>query len=159
MPDEDQLICYCFQVYQSEIVSAIQKYHLQTVDQVTKTVRAGGGCRTCRFDIEPLLQKYADPSQPPPLHEELNEIQLFLRASRLLENLQKESKTYGVLPFLDRIEGATLFLQTPLLPSHSTLDSSFWIWIESQFRQKLHPKIQVKPCPPPSSSPSAPSFY
>lgn len=146
MADEDQIVCFCFRVTQKEIVDAIQKYNLQTPDQVTRAIRAGGGCRTCRFDIEPLIAQYADKSKPPPEETELNEIQIYNRVYKILEDatLQKELQLKGVRLSLENVEEQTLFFHFHTLQPQEILPKTeVASWLEGIFRKKLHPRIQV----------------
>ncbi len=52
---EKALICTCFGVTEETIESLIVKGSLKTVDQVTNTCNAGGGCGSCRMLIQEML--------------------------------------------------------------------------------------------------------
>lgn len=144
--NEDQLICYCFRVTKKEIIDAIQKYNLQNTDQVTRAIRAGGGCRTCRFDIEPILATYARPDQPSPTEEELNEIQIYNRTHKILNELtiQKELNQRHFRVDLDSIEGTQLFMRFFSTLPGKEVDPENISWLESIFQKKLHPRIHIQ---------------
>jgi len=52
---EKALICSCFGVSEETIENLIKANSLETVDQVTKICRAGGGCGSCQFLIQEIL--------------------------------------------------------------------------------------------------------
>ncbi|MEK7484125.1 MAG: (2Fe-2S)-binding protein [Planctomycetota bacterium] len=150
--NEDQLICYCFRVTKREIINAIQKYNLKNTDQVTRAIRAGGGCRTCRFDIEPLITKYANPEKQSPNEEELNEIQIYNRTYKILNEIsvKKELEEKNIRVDLDSIEGTQLFMNFfSTLPGKEVQSDSI-SWLEDLFRKKLHPRICIQKTSPAS---------
>lgn len=61
---EKLLICTCFGVTEEEIENLIRKNKPETVDEVTKTCNAGGGCGSCR----PLIQELLDTAQSEPVY-------------------------------------------------------------------------------------------
>ena len=57
---EDVKICNCMEVYKSEIVNAINKKGLVTVQEVQDATDAGTGCGGCIEDIEEILKEIND---------------------------------------------------------------------------------------------------
>ncbi|MZH15582.1 MAG: (2Fe-2S)-binding protein [Nitrospinae bacterium] len=57
--ENDEVICQCFQVYESTIRAAIAKDNLTEIDDVTEKCEAGGGCHSCHI----LLQLFIDEHQ------------------------------------------------------------------------------------------------
>jgi NifU-like protein len=55
---EEALICTCFGVSEKSIERAIQTRSLSTVEQVTSSCNAGGGCGSCLPLIEDILEDY-----------------------------------------------------------------------------------------------------
>jgi NifU-like protein len=55
---DEALICTCFGVSEKSIESVIHTRSLRTVEQVTRTCNAGGGCQSCRPLIEDILDDY-----------------------------------------------------------------------------------------------------
>lgn len=62
--EEGPLVCHCLQVREGRIRRAIQERELTTVREVTYWTRACSGCRSCRGDVELLLE--AEGALPPP---------------------------------------------------------------------------------------------
>ncbi|MBI3726171.1 iron-sulfur cluster assembly scaffold protein [bacterium] len=58
--DEGRLICHCFHVRDGRIRSYVRERDLRTVEQVNRWTRACGGCRSCRPDIELILEQERD---------------------------------------------------------------------------------------------------
>ena len=57
---DGRLICYCFHVREGMIRRYIRERHLKTVDEVRAWTRACGGCRSCRPDLDVILQQERD---------------------------------------------------------------------------------------------------
>jgi NifU-like protein len=53
--DRPRLICRCLGVASPRILDAMAAQGLRTVAEITKAVKAGGGCGTCHPEIEELL--------------------------------------------------------------------------------------------------------
>jgi NifU-like protein len=53
--DDGALICSCFGVSENRIRRVVIENSLETVEQVTSYVKAGGGCSTCAAGIEDLI--------------------------------------------------------------------------------------------------------
>ncbi len=56
-PAEDEIVCKCFGITESQIRKAIRENHLTEVEQVTNHTKAGGGCGQCQARIEEILQQ------------------------------------------------------------------------------------------------------
>lgn len=55
---EKALICSCFGVSEETIENLIRINSLETVEEVTKICNAGGGCGSCQFVIQEILDIY-----------------------------------------------------------------------------------------------------
>lgn len=53
--DEGSLVCACYGITEKKIRRAIAENDLDTVEQVTNYVKAGGGCGSCLANIEDLI--------------------------------------------------------------------------------------------------------
>ncbi|NEQ46605.1 MAG: Fe-S cluster assembly protein NifU [Leptolyngbya sp. SIOISBB] len=53
--DEGTLLCKCFGVTENKVRRFILENNLETVEQVTNYIKAGGGCGSCLADIEDVL--------------------------------------------------------------------------------------------------------
>lgn len=50
--DLEKLVCRCFGVYLDEIVNYFEENPLNSLLDLTNSLKAGGGCTSCLFDIE-----------------------------------------------------------------------------------------------------------
>jgi serine/threonine protein kinase/NifU-like protein involved in Fe-S cluster formation/bacterioferritin-associated ferredoxin len=57
---EGRLICHCFHVREGRIRRYVRERGLRSVDQVRSWTRACGGCRSCRPDLEVILEQERD---------------------------------------------------------------------------------------------------
>jgi NifU-like protein involved in Fe-S cluster formation/bacterioferritin-associated ferredoxin len=64
---DGRLICFCFHVREGMIRRYIRERNLKTVDEVRAWTRACSGCRSCRPDLDVILQQErARQIVPPP---------------------------------------------------------------------------------------------
>ena len=54
MPD-NPIVCRCYRVRENEILAAIKANDLRTVEEVTATTNAAGGCSSCYDDVKAIL--------------------------------------------------------------------------------------------------------
>lgn len=54
---EGKVVCTCFGVTEDEIERVVRENNLVTVEQVTNYCKAGGGCGSCRADIEEIIKR------------------------------------------------------------------------------------------------------
>lgn len=59
--DEGTLLCKCFGVTENKVRRIIQENDLQSVEQVTHYIKAGGGCGSCLAGIEDILLEVYPP--------------------------------------------------------------------------------------------------
>jgi NifU-like protein len=52
---EKALVCTCFGVSEETIEKTVRENALETIEEVTDICRAGGGCGSCRFLIQEIL--------------------------------------------------------------------------------------------------------
>ena len=55
---EKALICTCFGISEETIEKVIAENHLEMVEEVTDACRAGGGCGSCQFLIQEMIDVY-----------------------------------------------------------------------------------------------------
>ncbi len=55
---EGKVVCHCFGVTEEEIERVVRENRLTTVEQVTNYCKAGGGCGSCKGEIQVLLDKH-----------------------------------------------------------------------------------------------------
>ncbi len=56
--EQDELICKCFQVTETEIRTCIAEYEITEVDEVTNQCEAGGNCQTCHILIQLFIDQH-----------------------------------------------------------------------------------------------------
>lgn len=54
---EGNVLCHCFGVTEEEVERVVRDNHLTTVEQVTNYCKAGGGCGSCKPDIEAVIER------------------------------------------------------------------------------------------------------
>lgn len=57
--DNNETLCFCMNVTYKEVLDAIKKHNLKTVDEVGEYTKAGTGCGGCVYSIKLLLDKVA----------------------------------------------------------------------------------------------------
>lgn len=55
----DEIICECFCITEAEIQQTICANELETVEDVTDACNAGGGCGSCQFVIQDILDEFS----------------------------------------------------------------------------------------------------
>ncbi len=55
---EKALVCTCFGVSEETVESYIRENSSSNVDEVTESVRAGGGCGSCRMLIQEMIDSH-----------------------------------------------------------------------------------------------------
>jgi NifU-like protein len=74
--ENDEVICQCYQVSESTIRSCIRSKNLKTIEEVTETCEAGGGCHSCHILIDLFIDEYHKKSTPMEtlVHEHANKV-------------------------------------------------------------------------------------
>jgi NAD(P)H-nitrite reductase large subunit len=60
--DEGRLICHCFQVREGRIRRYVRERDLRSVEAIRRWTRACSGCRSCRPDLDVILEQERDRS-------------------------------------------------------------------------------------------------
>jgi bacterioferritin-associated ferredoxin len=61
----ERLVCRCLKVTEHEVVTAIRRHGLSTVQEVKAMTKAGDGCRCCHRELHSYLAIYASSSPLP----------------------------------------------------------------------------------------------
>jgi NifU-like protein len=61
---EGEIVCECFGVTDREIERAVRENHLQTIEDVTSYVKAGGGCENCHDRIQEIIDSILGTERP-----------------------------------------------------------------------------------------------
>jgi NifU-like protein len=56
MEKPGEIVCECFDVTDREIIDAVKSHDLETTEEVTNYLKAGGGCGKCLEKIEALIE-------------------------------------------------------------------------------------------------------
>lgn len=60
LADEGPLVCHCFHVRAGKIRKYVRERGLTSVEEVNRWTRACGGCRSCRPDVQLILDEERD---------------------------------------------------------------------------------------------------
>lgn len=108
---EGKIVCTCFGVTDKEIEKIIIENDLDSVEQVTNYCKAGGGCGSCRGEIQQIIEKIrgkkeksANISDKPKKLTNLQKIQLIQRT--ISEQIRPLLKTDGGDIDLIDVEGS-----------------------------------------------------
>lgn len=55
--ENNDIVCNCMEITKGEIVDAIKKKNLKTVEEVGEELEAGTVCGSCQDDIEEILKE------------------------------------------------------------------------------------------------------
>jgi NifU-like protein len=86
--EEGEIVCQCFGVTDQKIKRAIRENNLHTVEDVTNFTKAGGGCESCRPDIENILKEVWEEkalTEPPAPKKKLTNIQKIAMIQEIIE--------------------------------------------------------------------------
>ncbi|HSO67042.1 MAG TPA: Fe-S cluster assembly protein NifU [Desulfatirhabdiaceae bacterium] len=87
---DGEIVCECFGVTDKQIQRAIQENHLNTVEEVTDYVKAGGGCGKCHEKIQDIIDVILGKEKQP---AEKRKILTNIQKIRLIEEtLDREIK-------------------------------------------------------------------
>jgi NifU-like protein len=112
---EGKIVCTCFGVTDKEIEKVIIENDLDTVEQVTNYCKAGGGCGSCRGEIQQIIEKIRgkktkkdEVGTPPRKLTNLQKIQLIQRT--ISEQIRPLLKADGGDIDLIDIEGSKVIV-------------------------------------------------
>lgn len=61
---DEEIICQCFQVSDKTIKAHIREGDLHSIEEVTESCGAGGGCQSCHMLIQLFLDQHHHKLQP-----------------------------------------------------------------------------------------------
>ena len=112
---EGKIVCTCFGITDKEIEKVIIENDLDSVEQVTNYCKAGGGCGSCRGEIQQIIEKIrgkkeksAEVSGKPKKLTNLQKIQLIQRT--ISEQIRPLLKADGGDIDLIDIEGSKVIV-------------------------------------------------
>ena len=112
---EGKIVCTCFGVTDKEIEKVIIENDLDSVEQVTNYCKAGGGCGSCRGEIQQIIDKIRGKKETGAVTEShpkkltnLQKIQLIQRT--IAEQVRPLLKTHGGDIDLIDVEGSKVIV-------------------------------------------------
>lgn len=144
---EGEVVCECFGVTDREIERVVRENSLQTIEDVTDYVKAGGGCGKCHERIQEIIDGVRGTERPvvmkPKVLTNLQKIKL------IEESIEREinpslKKDAGRLELVD-VDGNRVLVRmggtcATCTKSHLTLKH----YVESKLRELVTPELEVE---------------
>lgn len=144
---DGQIVCECFGVTDREIERVVTENKLETIEDVTSYVKAGGGCEKCHDSIQEIIdQVHGIERLPRKLPLKLNTLQ---KIKLIEESLEKEinptlKKDAGYLELLDVDDNRVLVKFRGTCASCSKSDFTLKHYVESRLRELVSPDLVVE---------------
>jgi len=144
---DGQIVCECFGVTDNEIERVVTENKLETIEDVTSYVKAGGGCEKCHGSIQEIIDKvHGIERLPRKLPLKLNTLQ---KIKLIEESLEKEinptlKKDAGYLELLDVDGNRVLVKFRGTCASCSKSDFTLKHYVESRLRELVSPDLVVE---------------
>ncbi len=144
---DGQIVCECFGVTDNEIERVVTENKLETIEDVTSYVKAGGGCENCHDSIQEIIDKvHGIERLPRKLPLKLNTLQ---KIKLIEESLEKEinptlKKDAGYLELLDVDGNRVLVKFRGTCASCSKSDFTLKHYVESRLRELVSPDLVVE---------------
>ncbi len=144
---DGQIVCECFGVTDNEIERVVTENKLETIEDVTAYVKAGGGCENCHDSIQEIIDKvHGIERLPRKLPLKLNTLQ---KIKLIEESLEKEinptlKKDAGYLELLDVDGNRVLVKFRGTCASCSKSDFTLKHYVESRLRELVSPDLVVE---------------
>ena len=144
---DGQIVCECFGVTDNEIQRVVTENKLETIEDVTSYVKAGGGCEKCHDSIQEIIDKvHGIERLPRKLPLKLNTLQ---KIKLIEESLEKEinptlKKDAGYLELLDVDGNRVLVKFRGTCASCSKSDFTLKHYVESRLRELVSPDLVVE---------------
>ena len=144
---DGQIVCECFGVTDNEIERVVTENKLETIEDVTDYVKAGGGCGNCHDSIQEIIDKvHGIERLPRKLPLKLNTLQ---KIKLIEESLEKEinptlKKDAGYLELLD-VDGNRVVVKfRGNCASCSKSNFTLKHYVESRLRELVSPDLVVE---------------
>lgn len=80
--DNDETVCFCFDITKSYLENEIRKNNLKTIEDVTNYTKAGGACGRCKGKIQGILDSINGTVDK---KEQLTNTQLIIKINNIIE--------------------------------------------------------------------------
>jgi NifU-like protein len=144
---EGQIVCECFGVTDVEIERAVRENSLQTIEDVTHYVKAGGGCENCHDNIQAIIDSVLGETRPavkkPAKLSNIQKIRL------IEETLEREIKPAlqndgGDIELVD-VDGNTVMVRLcGTCASCSASQVTLKHYVESKLQELVTPELVVE---------------
>ena len=144
---DGQIVCECFGVTDREIERVVTENMLETIEDVTDYVKAGGGCGNCHDSIQEIIDKVHGIERiPRKLPLKLNTLQ---KIKLIEESLEKEinptlKKDAGYLELLDVDDNRVVVKFRGNCASCSKSNFTLKHYVESRLRELVSPDLVVE---------------
>ena len=144
---DGQIVCECFGVTDREIERVVTENKLETIEDVTDYVKAGGGCGNCHDSIQEIIDKVHGIERiPRKLPLKLNTLQ---KIKLIEESLEKEinptlKKDAGYLELLDVDDNRVVVKFRGNCASCSKSNFTLKHYVESRLRELVSPDLVVE---------------
>lgn len=89
--DRGEIVCKCFGVTDTRIERVVRENGLQSIEEVTNYVKAGGGCKKCHDDIQAIIDTVAaETSKACAEEEESRPMTNLERMTRVMQVIERE---------------------------------------------------------------------
>lgn len=143
---EGEIVCECFGVTDLDIQRAVRENSLQTIEDVTDYVKAGGGCGNCHDRIQEIIDEVLEKEAPAPKKAVMTNLQKIKRVEETLEReIQPALKKDGGDIELVDVDGNRVLVR--LKGSCSTCQMSqvtLKHYVEEKLRELVAPELVVE---------------
>ncbi|MBL8148770.1 MAG: (2Fe-2S)-binding protein [Blastocatellia bacterium] len=143
--ESTELVCECLRVERAEIEEVVEREDISTVEQVTSTCSAGGGCGSCHEEIARLI-----------LSKKFSETLDFEQAYNCTtdKNLEIENLSYEILEKVINPKLSLLNVKAEIIEiaeevvinlqgADGDLKYTLAFWIEAEFYRKFQDRISL----------------
>lgn len=143
---EGEIVCECFGVTDLEIQRAVKENGLQTIEDVTDYVKAGGGCGNCHDRIQAIIDEVLERETPVPKKPALTNIQ---KIKRIEETLEREiqpalKKDGGDIELVDVDDHRVLVRLKGSCSSCQMSQVTLKHYVEEKLRELVAPELSVE---------------
>ena len=144
---DGKIVCECFGVTDKEIERVVAENKLESIEDVTSYVKAGGGCGKCHDGIQEIIDSvHGVERQPRKLPLKLNTLQ---KIKLIEESLETEinptlKKDAGSLELLDVDGNKVLVKFRGTCASCSKSNFTLKHYVESRLRELVSPELVVE---------------
>jgi NifU-like protein len=144
---EGEIVCECFGVTDREVERAVRENHLQTIEDVTAYVKAGGGCGNCHDRLQQIIDSVLGTRRPP--EKKPARLTTLQKIKLIEETLDREIKPSlrkdgGSIELVD-VEGNRVMVRLcGTCASCSASQITLKNYVETKLRELVTPELTVE---------------